>query len=85
MNDKPYYNEPGFQNEAHAGDAQAYNEIIQHETIRVAVCDQIDLPGTFMPKEFVNCIESSFSGTFPYSKRNRYNFRTLSRILYFPR
>lgn len=62
MNDRPYHNEPGYEQEVHPGDAQAYNDIIRHETIRVAVCDQIDFPGTIMPKEFQSCIESSFSG-----------------------
>ncbi|KAH7963295.1 ubiquitin-conjugating enzyme E2 Z [Rhipicephalus sanguineus] len=42
MNEKPYHNEPGFTNELVPGDADRYNEFIRHETIRVAVCDQVE-------------------------------------------
>ncbi|XP_077564494.1 ubiquitin-conjugating enzyme E2 Z-like [Haemaphysalis longicornis] len=42
MNDKPYHNEPGFHKERHPGDAARYNAIIQHETVRVAVCDTVE-------------------------------------------
>ncbi|XP_077564500.1 ubiquitin-conjugating enzyme E2 Z-like [Haemaphysalis longicornis] len=43
MSDNPYHNEPGFEKERHPGDAARYNAIIQHETIRVAVCDTVEL------------------------------------------
>ncbi|XP_076456156.1 ubiquitin-conjugating enzyme E2 Z-like isoform X2 [Babylonia areolata] len=42
MNEKPYHNEPGFEQERNAGDASRYNEIIRHETLRVAVCDMLE-------------------------------------------
>ncbi|KAK3597230.1 hypothetical protein CHS0354_004982 [Potamilus streckersoni] len=42
MNEKPYHNEPGFETERNAGDAQRYNDIIQHESLRVAVCDMLE-------------------------------------------
>ncbi|KAL1417513.1 hypothetical protein MTO96_000610 [Rhipicephalus appendiculatus] len=42
MNEKPYHNEPGFTNELAPGDAERYSECIRHETIRVAVCDQVE-------------------------------------------
>lgn len=61
MNEKPYLNEPGYEEGGgHDRELKAYNDVIQHETIRVALCDQIEAPGMFMPKEFVSCIESSF-------------------------
>ncbi|XP_014672186.1 PREDICTED: ubiquitin-conjugating enzyme E2 Z-like [Priapulus caudatus] len=42
MNEKPYHNEPGFEQERHAGDCKRYNDCIRHETIRVAVCDMLE-------------------------------------------
>lgn len=42
MTENPYYNEPGFETERRPGDAKRYNTIIQHETIRVAVCDAVE-------------------------------------------
>lgn len=42
MNDKPYHNEPGYESEKKTGDSKAYNIIIQHETIRVAVLQNLD-------------------------------------------
>nr|CAD7433214.1 unnamed protein product [Timema monikensis] len=42
LNEKPYHNEPGFERERCPGDIARYNDIIQHETIRVAVCGMLD-------------------------------------------
>ncbi|KAG8191374.1 hypothetical protein JTE90_006118 [Oedothorax gibbosus] len=42
MNEKPYFNEPGFEKERNPGDAARYNQIIKHETLRVAVCDMLE-------------------------------------------
>lgn len=42
LNENPYFNEPGFEKEINGGDSKRYNEIIRHETIRVAVCDMME-------------------------------------------
>ncbi|XP_028396198.1 ubiquitin-conjugating enzyme E2 Z-like isoform X2 [Dendronephthya gigantea] len=42
LNEKPYHNEPGFEQERRAGDSDKYNDCIQHETLRVAVCDMLE-------------------------------------------
>ncbi|KAH7966603.1 hypothetical protein HPB49_017999 [Dermacentor silvarum] len=42
MTEKPYYNEPGFVIERVPGEADRYSDYIRHETIRVAVCDQVE-------------------------------------------
>jgi len=60
MNEAPYHNEPGFEQEHRSGDrcegvkvvrliyssacsfSQRYNQIIRHETLRVAVCDMLE-------------------------------------------
>lgn len=42
MNSKPYHNEPGFEKERMSGDAERYNRIIEHETIRVAVLGHLE-------------------------------------------
>ncbi|CAL1285098.1 unnamed protein product [Larinioides sclopetarius] len=42
MNEKPYFNEPGFEKERNPGDSARYNQIIKHETLRVAVCDMLE-------------------------------------------
>jgi ubiquitin-conjugating enzyme E2 Z len=42
MNEKPYHNEPGYQLVHNPGDIEKYNDIIIHETLRVAVCDALE-------------------------------------------
>jgi len=43
MNEKPYHNEPGYdKRERCKGDSKRYNEIIQHESLRVAVCEMLE-------------------------------------------
>ncbi|KAH6920187.1 hypothetical protein HPB50_017619 [Hyalomma asiaticum] len=42
LTEKPYFNEPGFTKESQQGDSERYNSIVQHETIRVAVCDAVE-------------------------------------------
>ncbi|XP_064396848.1 ubiquitin-conjugating enzyme E2 Z-like [Halichondria panicea] len=42
MNEKPYHNEPGFEREHNPGEVEHYNDIIRHETLRVAVCDALE-------------------------------------------
>ena len=42
MNDKPFHNEPGFEKELIPGDVENYNNLIYHETLRVAVCDPLE-------------------------------------------
>lgn len=44
MNACPYHNEPGFNAERSPGDAAAYNQIIHHETLRVAVAGAMEAP-----------------------------------------
>lgn len=40
--EKPYFNEPGFVKEQIPGDSKRYNEFLQHETLRVAVCGMVE-------------------------------------------
>lgn len=42
MNEKPFHNEPGFAVERFGWEVESYNNIIRHETIRVAVCDVLE-------------------------------------------
>ncbi|KAK8774348.1 hypothetical protein V5799_011123 [Amblyomma americanum] len=43
VSEKPYHNEPAFaQLERSPGDAKRYDDFIQHETIRVAVCGMVE-------------------------------------------
>lgn len=42
LTENPYYNEPGFERERNPGDVDKYNDIIQHETLRVAVVGMLD-------------------------------------------
>ena len=39
MNEKPLHNEPGYENNQKPQDISNYNEIIRHETIRIAVIE----------------------------------------------
>nr|CAH8829794.1 unnamed protein product [Trichobilharzia regenti] len=65
MTDKPYYNEPGFSTERNPGDAQQYNTIIAHETIRCAVCDVLERRTAF-PPDLYAVVESSFEDYYDY-------------------
>ncbi|XP_027051556.1 ubiquitin-conjugating enzyme E2 Z-like [Pocillopora damicornis] len=50
MNEKPYHNEPGYEGkEAYKDDSKRYNECIQHENLRVAVCDMLEGKLNFPP------------------------------------
>ena len=51
MNDKPFHNEPGFAVERFGWEVQSYNDIIKHETLRVAVCDVLEKEA--YPKELL--------------------------------
>ncbi|KAH6932317.1 hypothetical protein HPB50_004840 [Hyalomma asiaticum] len=42
LSDRPYFNEPGMYVERQPGDSERYSRIVQHETIRVAVCDAVE-------------------------------------------
>ncbi|KAH6932978.1 hypothetical protein HPB50_011232 [Hyalomma asiaticum] len=42
MSKEPYFNQPGVQGELREGESERYSRIVQHETIRVAVCDAVD-------------------------------------------
>uniref|UniRef100_A0A0A9YW64 Ubiquitin-conjugating enzyme E2 Z n=1 Tax=Lygus hesperus TaxID=30085 RepID=A0A0A9YW64_LYGHE len=57
----PYHNEPGFEREKHSGDSKRYNEIIQHETIRVAVIGMVNNDsGLCIPEPLVDAMKQSF-------------------------
>ncbi|KAK3757902.1 hypothetical protein RRG08_058818 [Elysia crispata] len=67
MNEKPYHNEPGYKHERTPGDSKNYNDIIMHETIRVAVCDMIDgATRMHMPDTLRAVMESSFPDYYKY-------------------
>lgn len=60
--DAPYHNEPGFETkEIKPGDVKRYNEIIQHETMRVAVVGMVDNDfGLNLPSPFQEAIKTGF-------------------------
>ncbi|KAL8570196.1 ubiquitin-conjugating enzyme E2 Ze [Nucella lapillus] len=65
MNEKPYHNEPGFEQERNAGDTSRYNEIIRHETLRVAVCDMLEKKCQ-CPDDLHEVMRQSFPTYFKY-------------------
>lgn len=73
LNENPYYNEPGTNPGRHnAAFARSYNDIIQHETMRVAVCDMVkaslnDSPQC--PPSFRQHILKSFSESYDKYER----------------
>ncbi|XP_070549691.1 ubiquitin-conjugating enzyme E2 Z-like [Ptychodera flava] len=66
MNEKPYHNEPGFEQERQSGDAQRYNDCIRHETIRVAVCEMLENTSDKVPDELRVVMEKSFPEFYDY-------------------
>ncbi|XP_014771156.1 ubiquitin-conjugating enzyme E2 Z [Octopus bimaculoides] len=65
MNDKPYHNEPGFEQERNVGDAKRYNDVIRHESLRVAVCDMLEERCT-CPQALREVMEKSFPTYYDY-------------------
>ncbi|CAD5122665.1 DgyrCDS11075 [Dimorphilus gyrociliatus] len=65
MNDKPYHNEPGFETEKGSGHVEHYNDIIRHETIRVAVCDMLE-DSFKCPDSLKEVMQQSFRDFFEY-------------------
>ncbi|XP_013379616.2 ubiquitin-conjugating enzyme E2 Z-like [Lingula anatina] len=65
MNEKPYHNEPGFEQERTPGDAKRYNDIIRHETLRVAVCDMLE-GRCQCPQALREVMEKSFPEYYDY-------------------
>ncbi|XP_070546145.1 ubiquitin-conjugating enzyme E2 Z-like [Ptychodera flava] len=66
MNEKPYHNEPGFEQERQSGDAQRYDDCIRHETIRVAVCEMLENISDKVPDELRDVMEKSFPEFYDY-------------------
>merc|ERR1740121_2812350 len=65
MNDRPYHNEPGYEVERYHGDAQAYNDVIQHETLRHAVLGMmVELESGALPQCFRQVMEGVFETMF---------------------
>ncbi|XP_071942864.1 ubiquitin-conjugating enzyme E2 Z-like [Antedon mediterranea] len=79
LNDKPYHNEPGFEQERHSGDCEKYNECIRHETIRVAVCDMIK--HSTLPVPLRKVMETSFPDFYDYYKSTAMKKTHLSGII----
>ncbi len=59
LSERPYHNEPGFEQERRPGDSKRYNECILHETMRVAVCMMLDGIKN-CPETLVDVMETSF-------------------------
>ncbi|KAH9368111.1 hypothetical protein HPB48_013749 [Haemaphysalis longicornis] len=80
MNDKPYHNEPGFRKERRPGDAARYNSIIQHETVRVAVCDTVEscfLDDCILPPALMEKVLENFSDYYDCYQNNMRSQRQL--------
>eukprot|EP00794_Sanderia_malayensis_P015083 gene15083-16639_t len=65
MSEKPYHNEPGFEQERRPGDSKKYNECILHETLRVAVCMMLDGVQN-CPEALLDVMEKSFLEFYSY-------------------
>ncbi|KAL3278466.1 hypothetical protein HHI36_013784 [Cryptolaemus montrouzieri] len=78
MNEKPYYNEPGYDRERTPGDAKRYNEYLRHETLRVAVCGMLENECHLsIPPQLVEMMESTFLQFFDlYTETCRDNLRS---------
>ncbi|XP_070546542.1 ubiquitin-conjugating enzyme E2 Z-like [Ptychodera flava] len=66
MNEKPYHNEPGFEQGRQSGDAQRCNDCIRHEKIRVAVCETLENISDKVPDELREVMEKSFPEFYDY-------------------
>lgn len=66
MNERPYQNAIGFEKERCFRDAERYNEIIAHECIRVAVCEQLETRPSYMPPALFKAMREKFSYFFKH-------------------
>ncbi|XP_003390484.1 PREDICTED: ubiquitin-conjugating enzyme E2 Z-like [Amphimedon queenslandica] len=64
MNEKPFHNEPGFHKERLGWEVKSYNDIIRHETLRVAVCDVLERKS--YPIELMEVVKLSFMQFYEY-------------------
>jgi len=62
MNERPYYNEPGFE-KGSLQNAYLYNECIRHETLRVAVLDMVN--NTSLNQSMPEALRDVIKGLFP--------------------
>ncbi|KAL0235100.1 hypothetical protein GEMRC1_001682 [Eukaryota sp. GEM-RC1] len=60
LTNTPLHNEPGWESETDCNKLQGYNNMLLHETLRVAVCDTVENP----PPEFADEIRSQFAQHF---------------------
>ncbi|XP_065335565.1 ubiquitin-conjugating enzyme E2 Z-like [Cloeon dipterum] len=61
LSENPYFNEPGFDKERNKGDNAKYNDIIRHETLRVAVIGMVENECFLaIPKQLQDVIEQTF-------------------------
>lgn len=61
MGDQPYHNEPGYETERYQGDSDAFNRVIEHETLRYAVLEMMrDLEAGALPSSFAPVMEDMF-------------------------
>lgn len=65
MSEKPYHNEPGFEHERTSGDSKTYNEIVKHETLRVAVCEMLENENS-CPKQLHEVMIKQFFDFYDY-------------------
>jgi len=58
MGENPYHNEPGYEGSSSTEALRIYNQMILHDTLRVAVCEMMEKPD--VPKQFIPVMEKSF-------------------------
>lgn len=59
MNERPITNEPGWES-IDLPTSLAYNELIQHETLRVAVCGMLESPMASLPESLRQRMRGEF-------------------------
>ena len=64
LNEEPYRNEPGYE-DGEVENVKDYNDIIQHETIRIAVIDVMEKKDTYH-EDFVEKIETIFNQNYDH-------------------
>ena len=65
LNEEPYRNEPGYENASKQA-VKNYNDVIQHETIRVAVIDAMEKKNSLHGKYFVEKMNLIFNENYDH-------------------
>ena len=81
LSEYPFHNTPTYEDKiAYKDSAEAYNKVIRHETMRVAVVKMMEKPPATFPQELRIEMEKSFKSNYPHYVSTCVNNKHLNGI-----